>query len=152
VLALSTVLVNGYGPGHAPSLLEYGVFCGAGAFLFAAVGLAAIFFEPLQGIIVLGVDGVASFFLLAGAAAFAAEVKTGDCTSQEYLSGSLWKVIRTSPDKSYNDDQAVLADATARCRMVQADTAFIWILFICFLGTVALAFFSKSSRRGGAIV
>jgi len=68
VLALSVVLVNGYGPGHAPSLLDYGVFCGAGALLFAVAGLAAIFFEPLQGIIILAVDGIASFFLLAGAA------------------------------------------------------------------------------------
>jgi hypothetical protein len=68
VLALSVVLVNGHGPGHAPSLLDYGVFCGAGALLFAVVGLAAIFFEPLQGIIILAVDGIASFFLLAGAA------------------------------------------------------------------------------------
>jgi hypothetical protein len=61
-------LSNGYGPGHAPSLLDYGAFCGAAALVFAVVGLGAIFFESLQGIIVLALDGIASFFLLAGAA------------------------------------------------------------------------------------
>lgn len=68
VLALSVVLVNGYGPGHAPSLLDYGAFCGAGALLFAAVGVLALFIDKLQGVIMLAVDGLATFFLLAGAA------------------------------------------------------------------------------------
>lgn len=68
VLALSVILINGYGPGHAPSLLDYGAFCGGAGLLIAIGGLAAIFFEPLQGMIILGLDGIASFFLLAGAA------------------------------------------------------------------------------------
>jgi hypothetical protein len=67
VLALSVVLINGYGPGHAPSLLDYGAFCGGAGLLIAAAGLGAIFLEPLQGIIILALDGIASFFLLAGA-------------------------------------------------------------------------------------
>jgi len=61
-------MINGYGPGHAPSLLDYGAFCGAGGLIFAVAGIGAIFFEPLQGIIILILDGIASFFLLAGAA------------------------------------------------------------------------------------
>jgi hypothetical protein len=67
VLALSVVLINGFGPGHAPSLLDYGAFCGGAGLLIAVAGLGAIFFEPLQGIIILAVDGIAAFFLLAGA-------------------------------------------------------------------------------------
>ncbi len=66
-MALSVVLVHGYGPGHAPSLLDYGAFCGAAALVIAVVGLAATFSERLQGIIILALDGLASFFILAGA-------------------------------------------------------------------------------------
>jgi hypothetical protein len=66
--------------------------------------------------------------------------------------GSLSKVIRTSPDKLYGDPDAAKADYSNRCRMAQADTAFIWILFILFLVTVGLTFMSRSSKRGGALV
>jgi hypothetical protein len=48
-------------------LLDYGAFCGGAGLLIAVAGLGAIFFEPLQGIITLALDGIASFFLLAGA-------------------------------------------------------------------------------------
>lgn len=77
VLALSVVLVNGYGPGHAPSLLDYGVFCGAGALVIAAIGVIACFLEALQGIVILAIDGLASFFLLAGAAVCNQDDKLG---------------------------------------------------------------------------
>lgn len=66
VLALSVVLINGYGPGHGPSLFDYGAFCGGAGILFAAIGLLACFVESLQGIIILALDGLATVFLLAG--------------------------------------------------------------------------------------
>jgi hypothetical protein len=66
VLALSAVLINGYGPGHGPSLIDYGAFCGAAGIVFAAIGIIACFIEPLQGIIMLVLDALATFFLLAG--------------------------------------------------------------------------------------
>lgn len=66
VLALSAVLIKGYGPGTSWSLISYGSFCGGAAFLFAAIGVVACFVEALQGIIMLVLDGLASFFLLAG--------------------------------------------------------------------------------------
>ncbi|PMD43660.1 hypothetical protein L207DRAFT_564297 [Hyaloscypha variabilis F] len=153
ILALSVVMINGYGPGHAPSLLDYGAFCGAAGLIFAVAGIGAIFIEALQGIIILALDGIACFFLLAGAAAFAAEVKTGDCTDVYYLAGSIWKVIQVSQYKNYNDDvNAATNDIISRCRMAQADTAFLWILFIFYLLTVGLTFMSRSSKRGGALV
>ena len=66
VLALSVVLIKNYGPGHAPSLIDYGAFCGGAGIVIAAVGVVACFLEPLQGIIQLILDGLAAFFLLAG--------------------------------------------------------------------------------------
>jgi hypothetical protein len=49
-------------------VLDYGVFCGAGALIIAAIGVLATFLEVLQGIFMLAADGLASFFLIAGAA------------------------------------------------------------------------------------
>lgn len=66
VVALSAVLINGYGPGHGPSLIDYGAFCGGAGILFAAIGVVACFVESLQGIIMLALDGLATFFVLAG--------------------------------------------------------------------------------------
>jgi Membrane-associating domain len=66
VIALSAVLINGYGPGHNPSIIDYGAFCGGAGLIIAVVGIAAIFFDALQGIIVLALDAFAAFFLLAG--------------------------------------------------------------------------------------
>jgi hypothetical protein len=59
-------LINGYGPGHNPSIIDYGAFCGSAGLIIAVVGIAAIFFDALQGIIVLALDAFAAFFLLAG--------------------------------------------------------------------------------------
>ncbi|KUJ11706.1 uncharacterized protein LY89DRAFT_674271 [Mollisia scopiformis] len=152
VLALSVVLVHGYGPGHAPSLLDYGVFCGAGALIFAAVGVLALFLEPLQGIIMLALDGVASFFLLAGAAAFSAKIRSGSCTNGYYIADILG-TINTSPYKFYagNGDQQIenaAKDLENRCRIAQTDEAFLWIVVICFIATAVLGFLGKSGKRG----
>jgi hypothetical protein len=68
LLSLSAVLINGYGPGHAPALIGYGSACGGAALVIAAIGVVAIFFDALQGIIMLALDGFATFFLIAGAA------------------------------------------------------------------------------------
>ena len=66
MLALAVVLINGYGPGSGPSLIGYGAFCGGAGIVIAAVGVAACFFDRLQGVIMLGLDAFAAFFLLAG--------------------------------------------------------------------------------------
>lgn len=66
ITGLSASLISGFGPGSPPSLIDYGAFCGGAGLVFAAIGLVAIFFEPLQGIVILVLDLVAAFFLLAG--------------------------------------------------------------------------------------
>ena len=65
-LALAAVLLAQYGPGHAPSLFSYGAFCGAASILISFVGVAACFVDKLQGILMLALDGLATFFLFAG--------------------------------------------------------------------------------------
>ncbi|TGO26135.1 hypothetical protein BPAE_0065g00090 [Botrytis paeoniae] len=150
VLALSAVLIHGYGPGTSWSLTSYGSFCGGAALIFAAIGVAACFVEALQGIIMLALDGIASFFLLAGGIAYAATIKVGSCSDLNY--------IKDHPNpmfpgvyKEYSGDvvKAVKDDLKARCQEVQASTAFIWFTAACFVGTTAIHFLS-SKRGGGA--
>jgi hypothetical protein len=68
VLGLSATLIKQYGPAttNPPALFDYGAFCGGAALVIALFGIVACFVESLQGIILLALDGLASFFLLAG--------------------------------------------------------------------------------------
>jgi hypothetical protein len=66
VLALSVVLIKDYGPGHGPSLFDYGAFVGGAGLVFAAIGIVACFIESLQGIVMLVLDGLVTLFTLAG--------------------------------------------------------------------------------------
>ncbi|TGO11444.1 hypothetical protein BTUL_0109g00080 [Botrytis tulipae] len=151
VLALSAILIKGYGPGHSWSLISYGSFCGGAAIIIAAIGVAACFVEALQGMIMLVLDGVASFFLLAGGIAYAATIKVGSCSDFDgYVNlhnnpfgFSLYKYPRGLTI------QKAIDDATGRCRETQASTAFLWFAAACFVGTTALHFLS-SKRGGGA--
>ncbi len=65
-LIISIVLITGYGPGHNPPLINYGAFCGVGGLFFAFIGMAALFFDAIKGVVILALDSIASFFLLAG--------------------------------------------------------------------------------------
>lgn len=85
--------------------------------------------------------------------AYAAKVRTGDCTDFLGYIQTLNGVINVSDLKNYNNsEQAAVNDATARCRMVQAETAFLWILVVCYVGTIVLAFFGRSGNKDGALV
>lgn len=160
-LALAAVLVAQYGPGHAPSLFSYGAFCGAASIIIAFIGVAACFFDKLQGIVMLVLDGFASFFLVAGGIAYAVTLKVGNCADHSdfgYLSHHL-KTFQPSTkkfDDQYNGHnlnhiaQLTLNDTIARCRMAQADTAFLWFSFACAAGCVVLSFFVQ--KRGSSSI
>lgn len=53
---------------------------------------------------------------------------------------------------SESSESAAANDLMGRCRMVQADTAFLWFMFGMVAVTVALGIFGKSGKRGGAMV
>jgi len=65
VIALSVRLVVTYGPGHAPSLLVFGAFCGAFSLGNALYGVGACFVEKLQGIHLIIVDAVTALLITA---------------------------------------------------------------------------------------
>jgi len=156
VMALSVVLVDQYGPGHAPSIYAYGTFCGGAALIIGAVGIIACFVEKLQGLVMLGLDAFASFFLLAGGIAMAVTFKAGSCTDDDYI-GSHSSTFGANQDqaKFFNGDtfstSKYIADLEARCRMSQADTAFVWFTFAAAVGALALSFMVKS-RGSSSIV
>ncbi|KAM3081011.1 hypothetical protein ACMFMG_004971 [Clarireedia jacksonii] len=153
VLALSIILINDFGPGHSWSLIIYGAVCGGASLLIAVVGIAAWFIDAIQGIIMLALDGIAAFFLLAGGIAYAATIKVGSCSD---VAGYLQyhdNPFAPSKDKTYDGvtdvkkyAKAVLDDATTRCRETQASTAFIWFLAACFVGTFAMTLLGR--KRG----
>ncbi|KAB8300281.1 hypothetical protein EYC80_000481 [Monilinia laxa] len=148
VLALSVTLIKDYGPGTSWSLISYGAFCGGAAIVIAATGVVACFLEALQGIVMLALDGLASFFLLAGGIAYAATIKVGSCSSIDYL-GDHSNPFIPGPGKTYPSAQAALDNLKARCQETQASTAFIWFTAACFVGTTVIHFLS-SKRGGGA--
>ncbi|KAH7321730.1 marvel domain-containing protein [Rhexocercosporidium sp. MPI-PUGE-AT-0058] len=158
VLALAVVLINGYGPGSGPALIGYGAFCGGAGIVVAAIGVAAVFFDRLQGVIMLALDAFAAFFLLAGGLAFAIKTKVGDCTKEDYLNKhislftpSIRKLYGNATGKKWA--KKFVEDTENRCRIIQADTALVWILFACFLITAALSFVNgRSTKRGGGMV
>jgi hypothetical protein len=170
VLALSVVLINQYGPGHAPSLLDYGAFCGGAALVIAIVGIVACFIESLQGIIMLVLDGLATFFLLAGGIvssgrilaiwspfliayfqAFAASIKVGNCSNLLYYA-TIDTFAPSEQKWSTGQDGDLLNDVQNRCRMTQADTAFLWFTAACATAAVALSFMSHKSGGRGSLV
>ncbi|TAQ90397.1 hypothetical protein B7494_g1226 [Chlorociboria aeruginascens] len=156
LLGLSAALIKDFGPGHGPSLIDYGAFCGAAAIVFALTGVAAIFVEALQGIVQLALDGLATFFLLAGGIAYAATLKVGSCTNGQYLYDHA-KMILPSHDKIYhgsNKQQVseALSDVEGRCKELQASTAFLWFTFACFAGTIVTGFLGGKGRGSSSIV
>ncbi|KAI9646718.1 hypothetical protein NHQ30_004715 [Ciborinia camelliae] len=150
VLALSVILTKGYGPGTSWSLISYGSFCGGAALIFAAIGVAACFVEALQGIIMLALDGIASFFLLAGGIAYAATIKVGSCSDLNYIEDHKNPFFPGGHKFYYdNTEKAVLDDLKTRCQETQASTAFIWFTAACFIGTIVIHFLGHK-RGGGA--
>lgn len=177
VLALSVILIKDFGPGKAPAMDGYAAFCGGAGLLVNLIGISAIFFEPLQGVIMLCLDGLAAFFTLAGGVvrfpmtasnpdilihtqAIAAVIKVGSCSdcqfvavrdNRYYFSGyASQEAFRPAYIVDYSQKKT-LDNIKYRCRMTQADVAIVWFLFATFAATSALHFTSKRGR-GNSIV
>ncbi|RFU35897.1 hypothetical protein B7463_g465, partial [Scytalidium lignicola] len=152
VLALSIVLIKNYGPGHAPSLFDYGAFCGGAAVLISLIGIVVAFMDSLQGVIQGALDVLAAFFLMAGGIAFAAIIKAGSCGDTSpfgYLDKKIFlpsndKVFPGHSNKQFANE--LLADIKTRCRECQADTAFLWFAFACFVGTAVIGVMGRSRK------
>ncbi|KAK7730749.1 hypothetical protein SLS57_001580 [Botryosphaeria dothidea] len=155
VLGLSISLIKGqvFGTVHA---INYAAFTGGWGMLAALIGIAAIFIEPLQGLIMAAVDGLATLFLLAGGIAIAVKLRNVSCSSNSDLnqyklcgnhltSGGTIKDKAGQPRCGLDDDD----DRLSRCKKSSADAAFMIITAVVTIGTLAMALLAM--KRGGGI-
>ncbi|KAF4314290.1 hypothetical protein GTA08_BOTSDO00262 [Botryosphaeria dothidea] len=155
VLGLSISLIKGqvFGTVHA---INYAAFTGGWGMLAALIGIAAIFIEPLQGLIMAAVDGLATLFLLAGGIAIAVKLRNVSCSNDSDLnqyklcgndltSGGTIKDKAGHPRCGLDDDD----DRLSRCKKDSADAAFMIITAVVTIGTLAMALLAM--KRGGGI-
>lgn len=137
--------------------------------MVGAVGIVACFIDPLQGVIMLALDGLSTLFLLAGGIvsychprrefaqlilfleAFAATLKVGNCTNEFYLADHQKTFFASDQKYAFLSTKQAENDVISRCRMSQADTALIWFTLACAAGAVALSFMSHKSGRGSIV-
>jgi hypothetical protein len=159
VLGLSISLAKGQVVGSAPATTGYSGFCGAFGIIAAVIGIAAIFFEGVNGIITWIADGLAALVLLAGGIAMAIGLKGVDCGSlfSYYLNpiincgtldlgkdtGKGWSCL----GDSVQDRQKNIA---GRCRMARADDVMLFIAFAVSLGALAASFLFARKRLGSS--
>ncbi|KAF2461408.1 marvel domain-containing protein [Lineolata rhizophorae] len=158
VLGLSVSLIKKQEFGDAPATMGYSAFTGGFGLLAALVGTAAIFMEAISGIIILGVDGLTSLIFLAGGIAYTVGLRdTGSCGDTE---GLLSNDLTTGGcvESNSGDLRACgidsIDDAKGRCKMGQADSAFMFLGCIISIAIVIMVFISskRGGGRGGVIV
>jgi hypothetical protein len=67
ILGISVSLIKGQAwPSAVPSQTSYAAFCGGWGIVIAFIGVVALFVEFLQGIIIVGLDGLTTLLMLAG--------------------------------------------------------------------------------------
>ncbi|GAB7362918.1 hypothetical protein MBLNU230_g3219t1 [Neophaeotheca triangularis] len=79
VLGLSIRAIQWQRTGSAPATTSYSAFAGAFCMLVALVGIAAVWIHKLAGLIMAGIDTLASILLVAGGIAFAVGMRGIDC-------------------------------------------------------------------------
>ncbi|KAK5125055.1 hypothetical protein LTR85_001246 [Meristemomyces frigidus] len=150
VLGLSITAIKWQWQGSAPATSSYSAFTGAFGMLTALIGTAAIFIDAVPDLIMAIVDALASVLFLAGGIAFAVGLRGVSCgnthdTSNNYLLNGGCKGKGDNQEcgfASYN----VLP---GRCRMAEADSAFLFLGFLISIGAAVLCFLA--SRRGGGV-
>ncbi|KAF7162409.1 hypothetical protein CNMCM6106_009383 [Aspergillus hiratsukae] len=154
VLGLSVTLAKGQRYGSVPAATGYAAFTGGAGMLAAAVGFAALFREPLNGIISWTTDGLASLALLAGGVAFAVLLRGTSCPNIEMT----WDNVLLSGGCTTIDHQKTCMSSPSklksRCTSAKADAAF---MFIACVGCIAALFCSftlarnRGSRKAGVV-
>lgn len=164
VLGLSVSVAKGQAPkgnfyeydSNVPATTAYSSFVGGFGMFVAIVGIASLFVEFLQGIIMLVLDGLASLIFLAGGLAVAIGLRGVSCGNlkqeedNDLINGGKW--TRKGEDNApWGDgivDQRGPGWMKGRCQMLEADSAFMFLGFIVSLGLIAYAFF-RGNRLGG---
>ncbi|KAL1621515.1 hypothetical protein SLS54_005536 [Diplodia seriata] len=147
VLGLSITLIRSQSYGTVAAN-NYAAFTGGFGLLVGLVGAAAIFIEPLAGIVMVAADALAELFLLAGGI-----VSSSKSDENEY---KLYKNELTNGG-CIKDNKGNLRDcgshsvdnALDRCVKNSADAAFMIITAVFCMSTVVTALLAM--KRGGGI-
>jgi Membrane-associating domain len=171
-LALSVTLVKGQIEGSVPSILGFSAFLGALGMIVGFLGVAVLFFEPLQckPIAIWVVDGVLALFFAAGGIALAVELKGVDCNNWVAIMSN--KVLNCGAQVSTIAGQQTFSSVCVkglglggsllqleeaagpvlhkRCMEARADNVFVWLGFLASLGCLGLGiqFLRTPVRKG----
>ncbi|KAL1635115.1 hypothetical protein SLS56_001867 [Neofusicoccum ribis] len=156
VLGLSINLIRTQVYGSVAAV-NYAAFTGGFGLLAGLLGIAAIFIEPLAGLVMAVVDAMATLFLLAGGIAIAVKLRTVSCSSDSDL--NQYNLVRNELTNGgcvkNNKGQTSTCgfgdtdDLLSRCKKTSADAAFMIIAAVFCIGTVAMMLLAM--KRGGGI-
>jgi hypothetical protein len=163
VLGLSVSLAKTQVIGSVPATTAYSSFVGGWGIAAVAFGVAALFFDPLGGIIVVAVDALTAVLYLAGGIAVFVGLKGLSCSADRDLTDATKYPLLTG---GCNDDLGcgawIDADSDdggwdnffARCKQDEADGAFMIIACITAFVVAGLAFWQskKGTRPQGVVV
>ncbi|KAI0452950.1 hypothetical protein F5B21DRAFT_505857 [Xylaria acuta] len=158
VLGLSVTLARHQAIGQVPPQTGFGTFAGAAGFFASVFGMAALWFDHIDGKILMGLDTVVSFLYLAGAVSLTVALQSvSSCTSmsdESQYNRYINKILNGGCihiEKGPLCPHAVSSDGKdltpGRCQTVQADYVFEYVGFIFGFAMVFLGY--VLNRRGG---
>ncbi|KAI1123459.1 hypothetical protein F5Y10DRAFT_270029 [Nemania abortiva] len=160
VLALSVTLAKQQVIGSVPPETGFGTFVGAAGFLASAFGMVALWFDRIDGKILMGLDTLVSLFYLAGAVSLTVAMKNvPSCTAKDDVSRYerlLNKIISggcfhsedtlVCPNAATDDNKDLTA---GRCQMAQVVFVLEYTGFIFGLLMFCVGYLLYRRGRGG---
>ncbi|KAI9662718.1 MAG: hypothetical protein M1831_002761 [Alyxoria varia] len=157
VLALTVVLINGQKEDSVPAVTNFEAFNGGWGIIIAVVGVVGAFVEAVPRFVLLGLDGFTTIFFLAGSTAYANKLGVNSCVPDpdaleqfgydDVPETASFYTIRNEIINAGAFSSSV--DYAHRCRLAQADTAFLFFALACFAGSLIMSFFGGSGGGGG---
>ncbi|KAF2199711.1 hypothetical protein GQ43DRAFT_375595 [Delitschia confertaspora ATCC 74209] len=155
VLALSVSLIKGQHLGSAPAVQTYGAFTGAFSLVMGDVALVAVFVQAIPMVAVLLADALAATFYLVGGIVIVVKLRGISCSGNDRLNLAkmffnpllnggcvgkgknlnCWYYLPDRSDKLHS-----------RCKMNEADAAFMFISFVFILGAAVFTFLNSRRR------
>lgn len=129
---------------HVPATTSYSAFTGGFGMFVALIGFVSLFVDFLQGIIMLVLDTLAGICLLAGGIAVAVGLRGTSCGNpQQMFNNDLLNGGCGIQDKIHYCKYGDGSEDTlkSRCKMDEADSAFMFLAFFVCAGLVAHTFF-----------
>lgn len=148
VLSLSVQLAKGQLVGSVPATTGYDAFVGAFLMLDCIIGMTSLGVAFLAGPAMWLIDTLVALTALAGGIATAVELKGVSCSNAEgmfynpLINGGMFKY------KGQETPLITLSQATSRCKMNKADTAFMFFGFAITVACLIVGFLHHQ-RNGG---